>query len=98
MAHVDYNMKLSGRMVAVVPLFAVLFGVPAFYMMETRTGPAAWLIDLQIRLFEGYLPKATFAVLCLLEGLVVGIPLYVAAIAVKRLTGKTVVEILRKKK
>jgi hypothetical protein len=96
MAHEEDDTKLSGKTAAIVLLLMLVFSAPVVYMMSTPIGPAAWLIDLQFRLIDGYYPVATFVVLMGMELAAVMTPLYVVAIAVKRITGRTLVEKLRK--
>lgn len=84
------------RIVTILVLAGVvLFAAPAAYMVETQTGPAAWLIAQQLLLFGGYFRISTMAVVMLMELSAVGGLVLVVALVVKRLTGRTLVELVR---
>jgi hypothetical protein len=91
----DPDAKLSGRMIVAILMIAALFGGPAFYMTETQTGPAAWLIAQQVRLFGVFFSKSTFLIVMLLEMLAVGGGVLIVAVAVRQVTGRTLAEWLR---
>lgn len=67
MTHLEDDTKVSGTMVAIILLLALVPSAPAIYMMSTPIGPAAWLIGMQARAIDGHYPVATFVVLMGME-------------------------------
>lgn len=79
-------------------VLAVLFAGPAIYMVECRVGLGPWATDFQDNLFGMHSMKLSMAIVMLLEGLCIFIPLIIVGIVVRCITGRSLMELLRKKK
>ncbi len=89
--------KMTPRMVMVVIGLAFLLGVPAIYFTETQTGPAGVLIRWQDSFFGWHYSVSTMVIIMMCELLVLLIPVLLAAVLVRALTGKTLVEVFTRK-
>jgi hypothetical protein len=69
-----------------------------YLMVEARVGLGRWVFDFQDHLFGVHSMKGSLAVVLLAEGLCLFIPLAIVGLVVRRISGRSLVEILRKKK
>ena len=90
--------QLPTKQVLLLLVSAVLFAGPAIYMVEGHVGLGRWVIDLQDHWFGMHSMKGSLAVVMLLEGLCLFIPLAIVGLVVRCITGRSLVELLRKKK
>lgn len=79
-------------------VFGVLFVGPGIYMVEGHVGFGRWVVDFQDHLFGMHTMKGSLAVVMLMEGFCIFIPLAIVALLVRLITGRSLVELLRKKK
>ena len=86
------------KQLLLVLLSAVLFVGPGIYMVEAQVGLGRWVVDFQDHLFGMHSMKGSLAVVLLVEGLCIFIPLVILGLLVRRITGRSLVELLRKKK
>jgi hypothetical protein len=77
---------------------AAVFVGPGIYMVEGHVGLGRWVIDFQDHWFGIHSMKGSLAVVMVLEGLCVFIPLGIVGLVVRHITGRSLVELLRKKK
>lgn len=76
-------------------LLGALFAVPAFYMVEDKILFGKYIIDFQIKYFGCYFLTSSFMIVLLIEFLIVGFPLFIIAVLVRKVTGKTIVELIK---
>lgn len=62
-------------------------------MVEDKILIGKYVIEFQEKYFGYYFLTSSFLIVLLVEMVVVGLPLFIIAVLVKRLTGKTIVEL-----
>ena len=90
--------RLSSTQIILILISAVVFGAPAITMIELQIGPGRWMIELQDRFLGGHFIVSSMVILMLFEMFSIGIPLAMVALLVRKLTGKTLLALLRKSK
>jgi hypothetical protein len=89
---------LPTKQLLLILLFAVLFVGPGIYMVEGHVGLGRWVVDFQDHWFGMHSMKGSLAVVLLAEGFCIFIPLMIVGLGVRLITGRSLVELLRKKK
>ena len=90
--------QLPTKQVLLILVSAVLFVGPGIYMVEGHVGLGRWVVDFQDHWFGMHSMKGSLAVVMLVEGLCIFIPLGIVGLVVHRITGRSLVELLRKRK
>ena len=88
--------KIMSSLVTII--VGSLFGIPAFYMVEDNILIGKWVISLQVDLLGVYFKTSSFLIVLLIEMFIVGIPIFLIAIFIKKITGKTIVDLLKKER
>lgn len=89
--------QLTVRQIILIVISAVLIGAPAIFMVETRIGLGRWVLDLQDKLIGSHLMVSSIVIVMLIEILCIGIALWIIAIAIRFITGRTLVEMTKMK-
>lgn len=92
------SQQLPTKQLLLILVSAVFFVGPAIYMVEGHVGLGRWVIDFQDHWFGIHSSKGSLAVVMLLEGFCIFIPLAIVGLLVRLITGRSLVELLRKKK
>lgn len=86
--------KLTTNQKLMCVALALAFVVPAYVMVERQIGPGRWIIEMQDRFLGGHYTGKSMLLLTITEIICLGI----VGIVVRRITGRTLVDILTKKK
>jgi len=92
----DERRRLSTREVILILVGAAILGGPAIAMVELQLGPGRWIVALEDNLFGYHFPVTSAAILMLVEIVLIGAIILPLALAVRWVTGKTLVELLRR--
>ncbi len=86
--------KLTTNQKLMCVALALAFVVPAYVMVERQIGPGRWIIEMQDRFLGGHYNGKSMLLLTMAEIICLGI----VGIVVRRITGRTLVDILTKRK
>jgi len=91
------DINLSGRQVSAILVGAVALCGPAIALVELQIGPGEWVVSFQDRLLGYHFPVSSVAILILAEILAVCALVLPIAVVLRRLTGKTLIDLIHKK-
>jgi hypothetical protein len=92
------NVKLTPRQAIAIVALAALFGVPAVAMVELQFGPGRWVVELQERFMGGYCPVSSVVMVMGIELACVLLPLLIVALGVRFATGRTLLEVIHRRR
>jgi len=91
------DINLSGRQVLAILVGAVALCGPPIAFVELQIGPGEWVVSFQDRLLGYHFPVSSVAILTLAEILAICALILPIALVLRRLTGKTLIDLIHKK-